>query len=150
MKLILSLLIFFHSFSLIAQSPTASTANDLKIIKSFIHDLANDTIKTDIILSQHIIVENSDDELYDYLEVSLEEVRINLLSKKINEIQYIPYADMPRKDVRDIDLESLDSNRIYFLHYKNRQMLAVYLEQDKIASFTLVSKSENKAHFILY
>jgi len=101
-------------------------------------------------LSKYVIIENPNDELYDYLEVSLDELRINLLSKKIEDIQYIPFAQMPRKDIRDIDLEELDSNRVYFLHYRNRQVVALYLAQDKIASFTLVSKGNNKAHFVLY
>ena len=112
--------------------------------------MVNEDIKTDVILSQYIIVENPNDELYDYLQVSLDEVRINLWSKKIDDIRYTAYANMPRKDVRDIDIENIDPNRVYFLHYKNRQVLAVYLEQDKIASFTLVSKGDNKAHFVLY
>jgi hypothetical protein len=150
MRILLSFLFFFQTLSIFAQDSIQEKKSDLEIIKNFIQDLSNDEIHTDVILSKYIIVENPNDELYDYLEVSLDEIRINLMSKKIEEIQYIPYMQMPRKDVRDIDLEELNSNRVYFLHYKNRQVAALYLEQDKIASFTLVSKGNNKAHFVLY
>ncbi|NGM74637.1 hypothetical protein [Sphingobacterium sp. SGL-16] len=150
MRILLSFLFFFQTLSIFAQDSIQEKKSDLEIIKNFIQDLSNDKIRTDVILSKYIMVENPNDELYDYLEVSLDEIRINLMSKKIEEIQYIPYAQMPRKDVRDIDLEELNSNRVFFLHYKNRQVAALYLEQDKIASFTLVSKGNNKAHFVLY
>lgn len=150
MRILLSFLFFFQTLSIFAQDSIQEKKTDLEIIKNFIQDLSNDKIRTDVILSKYIIVENPNDELYDYLEVSLDEIRINLMSKKIEEIQYIPYMQMPRKDVRDIDLEELNSNRVFFLHYKNRQVAALYLEQDKIASFTLVSKGNNKAHFVLY
>jgi len=150
MRILLSFLFFFQTLSIFAQDSIQEKKSDLEIIKNFIQDLSNDEIHTDVILSKYIIVENPNDELYDYLEVSLDEIRINLMSKKIEEIQYIPYMQMPRKDVRDIDLEELNSNRVFFLHYKNRQVAALYLEQDKIASFTLVSKGNNKAHFVLY
>lgn len=150
MRLFLTFIIFFQTFISLGQDSTPSQQDDLKIIKSFIADLANDDIRTDVILSQYIIVENPDDELYDYLEVSLDEIRINLISKRISDIQYTPYHQMPRREIMDIETDHLDTNRIYFLHYKRRQMLAIYLDQDKIASFTLVSKGNNKAHFVLY
>ncbi|MCA5004553.1 hypothetical protein [Sphingobacterium bovistauri] len=150
MRILLILIFFVQSIFTFAQDTIPSKNNDIKIIQNFINDLAKNEIRSDVILSKYVIVENPTDELYDYLEVSLDEIRINLLSKKIEDIQYIPYAQMPRKDVRDIDLEDLNSNRIYFLNYKNRQLLAVYLEQEKLASFTLVSKGNNKAHFVLY
>jgi len=150
MRILLSILFSIQSIFLFAQDSIPVKKDDIQIIKEFINDLANDQIRADVILSKYVIVENANDELYDYLEVSLDELRINLLSKKIEDIQYIPYAQMPRKDIRDIDLEELDSNRVYFLHYRNRQVAALYLEQDKIASFTLVSKGNNKAHFVLY
>jgi len=57
---------------------------------------------------------------------------------------------MPKKDIKDIDIESLNPDNIYFLYYRNKQMLAVYLEEEKIASFTLVANGKGKAHFVLY
>lgn len=150
MRIILSFIIFLQTFSVFGQDTVANKKDDMQIIRNFINDLANDEVKTDVIMSQYIIVENPNDEMYDYLEVSLDEIRINLLSKNLKDIQYRTFAEMPKKDVRDIDLEDLNSNRVYFLHYKNRQVVALYLEQDKIASFTLVSKGNNKAHFVLY
>ncbi|MGN0001977.1 MAG: hypothetical protein ACI35V_00955 [Sphingobacterium composti] len=150
MRILFILLFSFQSIFLFGQDSTSIKKDDVEIIKEFIQDLANDDIRVDVILSKYVIIENPNEELYDYLEVSLDEIRINLMSKKIEDIQYIPYAKMPRKDVRDIDLEDFDSSRIYFLYYRNRQVAAIYLEQDKIASFTLVSKGNNKAHFVLY
>lgn len=150
MRFIFSFIILMQSWAVLAQNNSSTSKDDLQIIRNFVNDMVNEDIKTDVILSQYIIVENPNDELYDYLQVSLDEVRINLWSKKINDIRYTAYANMPRKDVRDIDIENIDPNRVYFLHYRNRQVLAVYLEHDKIASFTLVSKGDNKAHFVLY
>jgi hypothetical protein len=150
MRILLTILFSIQSIFLFAQDSIPVKKDDIKILKEFIYDLANNEIRADVILSKYVIVENSNDELYDYLEVSLDEIRINLMSKNIEDIQYIPYAQMSRKDIRDIDLEELDSDRIYFLQYRNRQVAAIYLEQNKIASFTLVSKGNNKAHFVLY
>lgn len=150
MRFIFSFIIIMQSWAVLAQNNSSTSKDDLQIIRNFVNDMVNEDIKTDVILSQYIIVENPNDELYDYLQVSLDEVRINLWSKKIDDIRYTEYANMPRKDVRDIDIENIDPNRVYFLHYRNRQVLAVYLEHDKIASFTLVSKGDNKAHFVLY
>lgn len=150
MRTLFILLFSFQSIFLFGQDSTSVKKDDIQLIKEFIFDLANDEIRADVILSKYVIIDNPNEELYNYLEVSLDEIRINLMSKKIEDIQYIPYVKMLRKDVRDIDLEDLDSNRIYFLHYRNRQVVAIYLEQDKIASFTLVSKGNNKAHFVLY
>lgn len=150
MRILLTILFSIQSIFLFAQDSIPVKKDDIKILKEFIYDLANNEIRADVILSKYVIVDNANDELYDYLEVSLDEIRINLMSKNIEDIQYIPYAQMSRKDIRDIDLEELDSDRIYFLQYRNRQVAAIYLEQDKIASFTLVSKGNNKAHFVLY
>lgn len=150
MRILLTILFSIQSIFLFAQDSIPVKKDDIKILKEFIYDLANNEIRADVILSKYVIVDNANDELYDYLEVSLDEIRINLMSKNIEDIQYIPYAQMSRKDIRDIDLEELDSGRVYFLHYRNRQVAAIYLEQDKIASFTLVSKGNNKAHFVLY
>ena len=144
---LLFLTIIFTSYSFAQQK---DSIDDLTIIKSFIQDLANENKAADVILSQYIVVEEPSDEKYDYLEVSLQEIRINLISKKIDDIAYIPFHQMPRKDIRDIDTEGLDTTSMYFLYYKKRQMLAIYVEKGKIGSFTLVSKGNNKAHFVLY
>lgn len=151
MRIFLSHILLILSTSAFAQDSTQNNnKEDIQVIQSFIQDLADENKALDIILSQHLLVNEPSDELYDYLEVSLQEVRINLMSKKISEINYIPFAKMPRRDVRDIDPEDLDTNNMYFLHYRNRQMLAVYVENGKIGSFTLVSKGYNKAHFVRY
>ncbi len=151
MKILISFLFIALSSSLWAQESTPKDhTKDITLIQSFIRDLANENKAVDIILSQYLIVENPSDEIYDYLEVSLEEVRINLIAKNLEEIDYIPYSKMPKKEIRDIDPEGLDTSNMYFLHYRKRQMLAVYLENGKIGSFTLVSKGNNLAHFVLY
>lgn len=148
--LITILLISFTSNVWAQEPPPTDHAKNISTIQSFIKDLANENKAVDIVLSKYLIVENPSDEIYDYLEVSLEEVRINLLSKDIKEIIYLPYSQMPVKEIRDIDPEGLNTEQMYFLYYKKRQMLAVYIENGKIASFTLVSKGNNKAHFVLY
>ena len=150
MRFILSIAFILSSFGAFAQATDNENENDNQIIWSFISDLANYDIALDVILSQHLVVNEPSDELYDYLEASLEEVRINLMTKKLKEIKYIPYAQMSRRDVRDIDPEGLNTIQMYFLNYRNRQMLAVYVAEGKIGSFTLVSKGHNQAHFVLY
>ncbi|HMR20410.1 MAG TPA: hypothetical protein PKA53_13990 [Sphingobacterium sp.] len=150
MRLLLSCLLFIFCTPIFAQDSINNNKDGIQVIHSFIQDLADQEKAIDVILSQHLLVSNPSDELYDYLEVSLQEVRINLMTKKIAEIKYIPFAKMPRRDVKDIDPEDLDTNNMYFLHYRNRQMLAVYVENGKIGSFTLVSKGYNRAHFIKY
>lgn len=150
MRFILSIAFILSSFGTFAQATDKENESDNQIIWSFISDLANYDIALDVILSQHVVVNEPSDELYDYLEASLEGVRINLMSKKLKEIKCIPYAQMPRRDVSDIDPEGLNTDQMYFLHFRNRQMLALYVDQGKIGSFTLVSKGYNKAHFVLY
>lgn len=147
------LLLIGLSFNVSAQelpSVSKSESENMRLMQSFINDLANENKAVDIILSQYLIVEEPSSEIYDYLEVSLEEVRINLLTKNIKDIEYIPYRSMPRKEIQDIDPEGLDTNNMYFLYYRKRQVLAIYVEGNKIGSFTLVSKGNNKAHFVLY
>lgn len=151
MRVFTILLLISMSTALWAQdSTTNDRTNDIALIQSFIKELANENRAVDIVLSQYVTVENPSAEIYDYLEVSLEEIRINLLSKNIDEIKYIPYNQMSKKEIMDIDPEDLDINGMYFLYYRKRQMLAVYIENAKIVSFTLVSKGNNKAHFVLY
>lgn len=151
MRLILTYILFFLTSTTFAQTATVdSNEVDTKVVKSFIAQLADPDIATDIILSQYLVIEEPSDEIYDYLEVSLEEIRINLLTKKIDDIEYIPYHKMARKEIKDIDLEGLDPNRVFFLYYKKSQMLALYLENGKVASFTLVANGQGKAHFVLY
>ncbi|WP_164122260.1 MULTISPECIES: hypothetical protein [Sphingobacterium] len=151
MRVVFTFLLILFTSNLWAQKeqPTDHPKN-IGTIQSFIKDLADENKAVDIVLSKYLIIENPSDEIYDYLEVSLEEVRINLLSKDIREINYIPYSQMPTKDIKDIDPEDLNTEQMYFLNYRKRQMLAVYIENGKIASFTLVSKGNNKAHFVLY
>lgn len=150
MRIILTLFIVVQSFSLFAQAHTDTPNSDIKIIKNFIQDLSNQDIQTDVILSKYLIVDNPNDELYEYLLVSLDEKRLNVMSKRIEDIQIIHYKDMPKKQVRDIDLENIDAHHVYFLHYKQSQVVALYLKENKIASFTLVSKGNNLAHFVQY
>lgn len=147
----LILLFSILSSSLFAQEVHIDQSkSDTTILHTFIQDLSNPNIAVDIIISQQIVVENPSDELYDYLEVSLEEIRINLLYKNISDIVYTPFLKAARKETKDIDLGTIDPQKVYLLFYKNRQVLALYLEDEKIASFTLVANGKGKAEFVLY
>ncbi|NGM60377.1 hypothetical protein G5B30_00470 [Sphingobacterium sp. SGG-5] len=151
MRMLLSLIFLLGLSSVQAQDvkPQDDSKNKT-IIQSFIADLADNNKAIDVILSQHVLVQHPSDELYDYLEASLMEIRINLMTKRIEDIAYTPYSNMPPKEIRDVDPEGLCTHNMYFLHHKKRQMLAVYVEEGKIGSFTLVSKGGNKAHFVRY
>ncbi|MCI0922374.1 hypothetical protein [Sphingobacterium rhinopitheci] len=151
MRTILAFVLTLSSFfSFAQQEQNANTTCDSTILRSFIAQLAEDSIAYDVILSQYMTIEKPNNDIYDYLEASLGEIRVNLMNKKLDEITYIAYSKMPKKDIKDIDIESLNPDNIYFLYYRNKQMLAVYLEEEKIASFTLVANGKGKAHFVLY
>ena len=124
--------------------------NSLDIAKNFIYDLADLNIATDIVLSQHVLIREPNDDMLDYLLASLEEIRLNLMSKNVDDIQFVRYTDMPRREISDIDTEDKDVTNMYFLRYRKRQMTALYIEDGKIASFSLVSKGNGKAHFVTY
>lgn len=126
------------------------TFNSRDIATDFIYDLNDNEIALDVILSKWVIVNEPSDELYDYLEVSLEEIRLNLNSKNIDQIEIRNYSELPRKEVRDIDPEDLDVDHMYFVYYKNRLVTSIYVDGDKIGSFTLVSKGNEMAHFVTY
>lgn len=151
-KILQAFLVFLTLTSFVFGQTSSSTAeDDITLIKSFISDIADETLRPDVILSQHVLLEKTEtDEEYDYLEASIEEIRINLQPKNIHEIAYIPFHALPNRETHDIDPEGKPTDKMYFLRYKNRQMLAVYIAQNKIASFTLVSKGDNKAHFVTY
>ncbi|WP_033564808.1 hypothetical protein [Sphingobacterium sp. SYP-B4668] len=128
-----------------------SNNSDIPYLKRFVHDLSVDSIATDVLLSQYVTIKQEvDDDYLDYLIASLDEVRLNIQNKNTKEIQYLNWTQIPKKETRDIDPEGLDTNNMYFLKYKNRQVVAIYLEDGKIASFTLVSKGNKVAHFVTY
>lgn len=134
-----------------AQASHDQQEQDIQIITNFLDDIADENIRPDVILSKHVrIKETTSNEGYDYLEASINEVRLNLQTKNVREIAYIPFQSVPNKELRDIDLEGKPIENMYFLRYKNRQMLAVYIEEGKIGSFTLVSKGNKIAHFVTY
>lgn len=147
-KLSILFITFFTFFSIQAQEKTDP---NIQLIKDFIQQVSIDTISPDVILSQHILLkETSTNEEYDYLEASIEEIRLNLQTKNIDEIEYLTFNSLPKKETNNIDLEGKAVDQIYFLKYKKRQMLAIYIAENKIASFTLVVKENNKAQFITY
>lgn len=135
-----------------AQAPqtSAQVTNSLTVAKHFIQDLADLDLALDIVLSEQVIVKNPDQELYDYLEASLQEIRLNLSTKKIEELQFKKYHELPQKEVRDIDPEGLNVEQMVFVYSKNRLLTALYVEGNKIRSFTLVSKGNEMAHFVTY
>lgn len=150
MKINFLLLIgFFSSHFLVAQEMDSVKSN-LSVVKNFVQDVADEQVALDIILSNQVIVNHPNPELYDYLEASLQEIRLNLTSKNLPDIQYIPFSQMPKKDVNDIDLEDKSAQNIYFLKYKDRIFVSLLVENQKIASFTLVSKGNQQAHFVTY
>ncbi|WP_133228556.1 hypothetical protein [Sphingobacterium corticibacter] len=130
-------------------APT-TRSNSLRTAQQFIADLANPDLALDIVLSKHVLVQDADDEMYDYLLASLAEIRLNLMSKRIEDIRYVTYQEMPRKEVADIDTEGKNTADMVFLYSGKRQMTALLTQNNKIASFTLVSKGGNRAHFVTY
>ncbi|QIH32174.1 MULTISPECIES: hypothetical protein [Sphingobacterium] len=152
-KLNLLLLTFIScmlSISLFAQENPAATEN-IAVLRKFVHRLNDPDLATDIILSQDILTaKNLDEDQQEYLLASIDEIRINVQSKDIRQLEYINFIAAGRKETYDIDLEGIDPQQVYFVRYLKRFVFAAVIRDKKIASFTLVSKGNNKAHFVFY
>lgn len=136
--------------SLFAQEKSVASEN-VAVLRKFVHRLNDNTLATDIILSQDIITaKNLDEDQQEYLLASIDEIRINVQSKDINSLEYINFIQAGRKETYDIDLEGVDPQQVYFVRYLKRFVFAAVVRDQKIASFTLVSKGNNKAHFVFY
>lgn len=151
MRTVVFTLIFWGlAFAAKAQSPSAEQL-DITLMQAFIQDISNEELRADVILSKHVLLAKElDNDSYDYLEASIDEIRLNLADKDLKTLEFIPFNKLPRKETRDIDPEGKPIDKMYFIRYKGRQLFALYLAQDKIASFTLVSKGNNLAHFVTY
>ncbi|WP_346085874.1 hypothetical protein [Sphingobacterium ginsenosidimutans] len=127
------------------------TSENVTVLKQFVHRLNDTNLATDIILSQDILTaKNLDEDQQEYLLASIDEMRINVQSKDINKLEYINFIQAGRKETFDIDLEGIDPKQVYFVRHLNRFVFATVIRDKKIASFTLVSKGNNKAHFVFY
>jgi len=155
MKIKLKLLLFMFIGCIVSQSLFAQeqqTSNDyVVVLKRFVQRLHDPDLATDIMLSQDLITSKKlDEDLQEYLLASIDEIRINVQSKDINQLEYLSFAQAGRKETSDIDLEGIDPQQIYFVKYRKRFVFAAVIRDSKIASFTLVSKGNNKAHFVFY
>ncbi len=155
MKIKLKLLLFIFMSCMISQSLFAQEqqiSNDhVVVLKRFVQRLNDPNLATDVILSQDLITSKKlDEDLQEYLLASIDEIRINVQSKNINQLEYLSFAQAGRKETNDIDLEGIDPQQVYFVKYLKRFVFAAVIRDSKIASFTLVSKGNNKAHFVFY
>lgn len=136
--------------SVFAQEKPVISEN-VTVLKQFVHRLNDTNLATDIILSQDILTgKNLDEDQQEYLLASIDEMRINVQSKDINKLEYINFIQAGRKETFDIELEGIDPKQVYFVRHLNRFVFATVIRNKKIASFTLVSKGNNKAHFVFY
>ncbi|WP_294184059.1 hypothetical protein [Sphingobacterium sp.] len=155
MKIKLKLLLFLFISCIVIQSSFAQEQQigneNIVVLKRFVHRLHDPTLATDVILSQDLITsEKQEKDMQEYLLASIDEVRINIQSKDINKLEYLSFDQAGRKETSDIDLESIDPQQVYFIKYLKRFVFAVVIRDKKIASLTLVSKGNNKAHFVFY
>ncbi len=155
MKIKLKLVLLMFIGCLVSQGLFAQeqqTPNDyVVVLKRFVQRLHDPDLATDIILSQDLITSKKlDEDLQEYLLASIDEIRINVQSKDINQLEYLSFAQAGRKETSDIDLEGIDPQQVYFVKYLKRFVFAAVIRDKKIASFTLVSKGNNKAHFVFY
>ncbi len=155
MKIKLKLVLLMFIGCLLSQGLFAQeqqTPNDyVAVLKRFVQRLHDPDLATDIILSQDLITSKKlDEDLQEYLLASIDEIRINVQSKDINQLEYLSFAQAGRKETSDIDLEGIDPQQVYFVKYLTRFGFAAVIRDKKIASFTLVSKGNNKAHFVFY
>jgi hypothetical protein len=148
--LLLTFISCMLSIPLFAQESPAATEN-IDVLRRFVHRLNDPDLATDIILSQDILTsKNLDEDQQEYLLASIDEIRINIQSKDISQLEYINFIAAGRKETYDIDLEGIDPQQVYFVRYLKRFVFAAVIRDKKIASFTLVSKGNNKAHFVFY
>ena len=155
MKIKLKLVLLMFIGCLVSQGLFAQeqqTPNDyVAVLKRFVQRLHDPDLATDIILSQDLITSKKlDEDLQEYLLASIDEIRINVQSKDINQLEYLSFAQAGRKETSDIDLEGIDPQQVYIVKYLKRFVFAAVIRDKKIASFTLVSKGNNKAHFVFY
>lgn len=149
----LLLCIPFLGFSQQEKNPLQDTVlfDTQAFIENFVEDLANDSIALDVILSQKVALsENLDDEMLDYLLASLQEIRFNLKWKDKEKIKITPYLSLPRKAQEPIDFDGYSPEDVFFVQHNERTVFSILLGKEKIASFTLVSKGNNRRHFITY
>ncbi|WP_324758779.1 hypothetical protein [Sphingobacterium thalpophilum] len=136
--------------SLFAQQSADKDPN-VAVLKNFVHRLNDQDVASDIILSQDLLTsKNMDADMQEYLLASIDEIRINIQSKDNSKLEYISFARAGRKETNDIDLEGIDPRQVYFVRYLKRFVFAAVVQDKKIASFTLVSKGDNRAHFVFY
>lgn len=136
--------------SLSAQEKPLNSEN-IAVLKKFVYRLNDTNLATDIILSQDLLTTKIlDEDQQEYLLASIDEIRINVQSKDISKLEFINFLQAGRKETYDIDLEGIDPKQVYFVRYLNRFVFAAVIRDKKIASFTLVSKGNNKAHFVFY
>ena len=155
MKIKLKLLLFLLISCMVSQSLFAQeqqTSNEyIVVLKRFVQRLHDPSLATDIILSQDLITSKKlNEDLQEYLLASIDDIRITVQSKNINQLEYLSFAQAGRKETSDIDLEGIDPQQVYFVKYLKRFVFAAVIRDRKIASFTLVSKGNNKARFVFY
>ncbi len=155
MKIKLKLLLFIFMSCMISQSLFAQeqqiSTDHVVVLKRFVQRLNDPNLATDVILSQDLITSKKlDEDLQEYLLASIDEIRINVQSKDIKQLEYLSFAQAGRKETNDIDLEGINPQQVYFVRYLKRFVFAAVIRDKKIASFTLVSKGNNKAHFVFY
>lgn len=142
---------FAQKIEKIQQVTEIPTSTPLPFINQFVKNLANDSIAIDIILSQNVYMsDNIEDDMIDYLIASLQEMRLNLQLKNISKLDIVPFKSLPRKETKDIEIETHKADNIYFVRYNNKLVFPLLISQNKIHSFTLVSKGNKKAHFVTY
>lgn len=154
-------IILLFSFLLVLSGPRASAntltsdslkaKDDYQVMYEFIKDIHDPDIALDVILSSHVhITQVEDQELLEYLLASLEEMRLNLSNRDLKQINFIPFNELPRKKRSEIDPEDLDPEKLYVMYHKDREMYGLYVNEQVIQSFTLVSKGNHQAHFVTY
>src|SRR5699024_6878284 len=139
------------SFSQEKKAESSSYFDSENFIHEFIEDLSDDSIALDIILSQKVkLSAGIDREKIDYLIASLQEIRFNLQLKDPEKIIITPFTKLSRQEKRNIDLEKHAPEDVYFIQHNKKNVFALLLGDNKVSSFTLVSKGKNKSHFVTY
>jgi hypothetical protein len=148
--LFLGCISFLCCFSGFAQQNTDINEN-AAVLKNFVRRLNDKALSTDIILSQDLVTtKNMDEDMQEYLLASIDEIRINIQSKDSSKLAYVNFLEAGRRETGDIDLEGINPQQVFFVRYLKRLVFAAVVEGKKIASFTLVSKGNDKAHFVFY
>lgn len=132
----------------------AGPGEDLKKVKSFISDLADDRVDYDTIIQKHLCIGNKvlsppeQEEKDAALKAMLEALREQLQKNPAPGIN--KYSKVPRK-YQTLQIEEEEESNVYALQVKGKDEPPglILVKDGRIASFTAISKSGMRSFLLI-